>query len=321
MELNEAIDDLADRFPDYDWTYHEVEPRPGEKTREFRFRWFGDPSEDVMVCIHRGHALHEQFHRHDFYFFNYAYQGDYRALSQDRHNLITIREGELYLGQPFNGYALRGNEEQEVIIVGVLVQKDAFYRDFLQTMSTDPELTRFFLDPRQDMFSDGFRHLHTIPPAVVRPLLESMIVTYAEGGEGTQAVLKPMALALAELTARHYRLEHPIRDNSLALEVRTYIESHLTSASLTGLAHQLGYHPNYLSAQIRRECGSTFQEQLKLARMERARVMLAGTTLPIEDIAGMVGYPNTSNFYRTFRTHYGCSPKEMRTRSQTADKD
>lgn len=45
--------------------------------------------------------------------------------------------------------------------------------------------------------------------------------------------------------------------------------------------------------------------------MERASALLRGTNLPIEDIATMLGYGSSSNFYKAFREYYGMSPREF----------
>lgn len=44
--------------------------------------------------------------------------------------------------------------------------------------------------------------------------------------------------------------------------------------------------------------------------MERAGILLKGTSLPIEEIALMLGYSNSSNFYKVFREYYHMSPRE-----------
>ena len=111
----------------------------------------------MAVCVFRGRHIHERFHRQSYFFFNYAYDGDYDALSQDRYNRITVREGELYASQPFGGYALRGNPEREITIVGVLIRSEAFYREFLPQLSVDGELLRFYLEPARDAFADSSR--------------------------------------------------------------------------------------------------------------------------------------------------------------------
>ncbi len=39
-------------------------------------------------------------------------------------------------------------------------------------------------------------------------------------------------------------------------------------------------------------------------------MLMKGTTLPNEEIADMLGYSNTSNFYKAFREYYRVSPRE-----------
>ncbi len=43
--------------------------------------------------------------------------------------------------------------------------------------------------------------------------------------------------------------------------------------------------------------------------MERAEVLLRETSLSVEEIAQMLGYRNSSNFYRAFKARYGVSPR------------
>lgn len=44
--------------------------------------------------------------------------------------------------------------------------------------------------------------------------------------------------------------------------------------------------------------------------MRRAKLLLKQTDLPIERIADMLGYCNSSNFYKAFRRYFGTSPRE-----------
>ena len=76
------------------------------------------------------------------------------------------------------------------------------------------------------------------------------------------------------------------------------------------IAAHFSYHPTYISALLRRGTGRTFSEILLEQRMDRALALLKATTLSIEDVAAMVGYGSTSNFYRAFRGYYHVSPRE-----------
>ncbi len=88
--------------------------------------WPGDPAEDIMICVLKAPHVHEEYHRQDFFFLNFAYRRDYQALSKRSDNLLTIKENDCYIGQPFSGYAIRGDSEEDIIIIGVLIQKNAF---------------------------------------------------------------------------------------------------------------------------------------------------------------------------------------------------
>ena len=90
------------------------------------------------------------------------------------------------------------------------------------------------------------------------------------------------------------------------------MDTRLDSVTLQDLSEHFGYHPNYISAMIHRETGHTFSEILLEKRMKRAELLLNTTQLPVERIAEMTGYRNSSNFYKSFRRYYGASPKEKR---------
>lgn len=53
-------------------------------------------------------------------------------------------------------------------------------------------------------------------------------------------------------------------------------------------------------------------ESFQRARMEMARAMLIGTNKPIKEIAGLAGYPRTTNFITAFRKFYGETPGGVR---------
>ena len=62
--------------------------------------WPGPEQENILICVHKSSGVQELFHRHDFFYFNYTYKGEYDSLSYKYDHQITIRERELYAGQP-----------------------------------------------------------------------------------------------------------------------------------------------------------------------------------------------------------------------------
>ena len=274
-------------------------------------QWQGDPDDDIMVVVFKGNHISEPFHRQDFFFIDYAYHLDYNALSAKYDNLVTVREGDCYIGQPFSGYALKGDSaDDDIIMIGVHIKKEAFFKEYLPALSMDADMFRFFLNPQTDKFSDEFIHLSFEKTSPIRSLLELMVIEFADKKEDTQLVLKPMVLSLFMHIARRYRLEKPsISANSLTERVVQYINSHPETVTLQDIASHFSYHPNYISTLLHNETGKTFSEIVLEKRMERAVILLKGTTLSIEEIADMLGYNNFSNFYKAFKSFYGKTPR------------
>lgn len=313
--LNEAMDFLADEFRHLDFTFHHFHEDGHDYLKNF---WPGGENEDVMVCVYRGEDIHEPFHRHDFIYFNYAYDQDYAALSDRDGNLITIHQGECYIGQPFSGYALRAIPGIESTIVGVLIKKEAFFRNFLQTFSSDNTLFHFFLDPEKDKYADKYLHFSFQKVPEIRPLLEMMILEYANRQADTQQVLTSMATTLYLLVARTYHTDANLVTNTQTgasadtpvQQILAYMDDHFQSVSLKELSQHFSYHPNYISGLLHKETGKTFSEILLEKRMDHALVLMKGTDLSNEEIASILGYSSTTNYYKAFRRFYGQAPRE-----------
>ena len=308
--LELAINKLGHDWSRLNWEFRDFDLEDG--TPDKMSQWQGDPDDDIMIVVFKGDHISEPFHRQDFFFIDYAYHLDYNALSSKFDNLITVREDDCYIGQPFSGYALKGDSDgDDIIMIGVHIKKEAFFREYLPALSTDPDMFRFFLVPQTDKFSDEFIHLSFEKTSPVRTLLEMMVIEYADRKDDTQQILKPMVLALFMHIARRYRLEKPsVHEDTLCGRILDYIGSHPESVTLKEIAAHFSYHPNYISSLLHKEAGKTFSEIVLEKRMDRAVILLKGTTLPIEDISAMLGYTNTSNFYKAFRSYYGNTPRE-----------
>lgn len=313
--LKQSIDFLADEFGQLDFTFHHYHEDGHDYIKNL---WPGGRDENVMVCVYRGDSIHEPFHRHDFIYFNYAYQNDYAALSDQDGNLITIGQGECYIGQPFSGYALRSVPGITSTIVGVLIKKEAFFRYFLQTFSSDNVLFHFFLDPEKDKYADKYLHFSFKKNREIKPLLELMILEYANRGPDTQQVLMSLATTLYLLVARTYHTGANLVTNAKTgaseetpvNKMLAYMDDHFQDVTLSALSRRFAYHPNYISNLLHKETGKTFSEILLEKRMEHALVLMKGTDLSNEEIADILGYTSTTNYYKAFRRYYGMPPRE-----------
>ena len=309
LSLTESIDKLGTDFPNLNWNFQE---QTIGRHKELISQWLGEPDEDIMVCVFKGKEIHERFHRQDFFFINYAYKGDYGAQSYrfDRH--VTIRENECYIGQPFSGYALYGAGDEDIVIVGVLIRKEIFYRNFLQTISSDYRLLHFFLDPKVNAFSDEFIHLTELKGDSIRRQIELMAVEYANKLPDTQEILKSMTMTLVRMLARQFRTSRVEPESGEIIEKMVrFMDEHLDHVTLSMLSAAFGYHPAYISSRLSEKTGKTFSQILLSQRMERAVFLMKNTDLSIEEITPMIGYTDKSNFHKAFREYYGMTPRQF----------
>ena len=303
-----SIQQLREQFLTLDWTYHDF---PVGSQSEKMFCWPGPLEEEILICVHQSGGRQELFHRHDFFYFNFTYQGEYDSISFKYDNRITIREGELYAGQPFAGHALCVHDDKETTIIGVLIQRETFFRTFLPMLSSNTKLFHFLLDPATNEFSDEFMHFMIEHDCNIRTLLEMMVIEYANKQEDTQAVLKSLTLSFLLQVARQFvQANQTAPCERLSEKIVQYISEHFDSVTLKDIAKHFSYHPNYVSTLLHRELGRSFSEILLEQRMERAVILLKGTNLPIEEVALLLGYSNSSNFYKAFREYFKSSPRE-----------
>lgn len=306
--INLAINKLGIAFDSLDLTFHQMDTGFPDDVTSY---WPGAKDEDVLICVFQGKQIHEPFHRQDFFFINYAYKNSYQALSEKYNNLITINEDECYIGQPYSGYALRADNSEDVVIIGVLIRKDSFFREYLPTVYTDSDLFRFFVEPQTNKFSDEYIHLPVTKEHSIRTLLEMMVVEYADKREDTQRILKSMLQTLLLEIARRYRIEKcGTESKSLAEQIIDYMGDHSDVVTLKDIAAHFSYHPNYISALLHKETGRKFTEILLEKRMDRAVLLMKNTSLTIEEISVLLGYSNHSNFYKAFKEYYKMTPRE-----------
>lgn len=90
------------------------------------------------------------------------------------------------------------------------------------------------------------------------------------------------------------------------------ITQNYREASLSSVARTYGVSLAYVSECVRAQTGRTYKELLQKHRLETAARLLRRSDLNIQQIISLVGYENTSYFYRLFHEKYGQSPREYR---------
>jgi AraC-like DNA-binding protein len=85
--------------------------------------------------------------------------------------------------------------------------------------------------------------------------------------------------------------------------------------SLAKVSNVAGFAPSYFSKLFLRTEGMTFRESMQRLRVERAKQMLASTTLSAERVGQLCGFPTRQCFHAIFRRLAGVTPHQHRQRA------
>lgn len=96
-------------------------------------------------------------------------------------------------------------------------------------------------------------------------------------------------------------------------KVLTHISSNLAGdLTLNAQANLLNVNPSYLSAQFKKETGTTLTEYVKQKRIGQAVFLLSTSNSQIQTIAEMCGISDVNYFTKVFKKIIGKTPKEYR---------
>lgn len=77
-------------------------------------------------------------------------------------------------------------------------------------------------------------------------------------------------------------------------------------------ASQLNLSSGYLSDLLKKYTGKTTQEHIYLALIDKAKILLLGTSKPVSEIGYDLGFEHPSHFTKLFKSKTGKSPREFR---------
>ena len=257
--------------------------------------------------------VHFPKHTHNYVEFVYMYHGSTTHIIDG--NQFTLKTGDLlFMNQHAAQEILPAGEGDIAVNFMILPQ---FFDSVLKTMGRESSALRDFLIScltDKDM-GGNYLYFDAAELLPVQNLMENMIwIMLCEPPNRrtlSQATIALLFLTLMDYTDHVYAAESSY-EQSLMLQLLSYIETQYQRASLADFASGCGKDIYTLSRMVRRCSGKTFKDLLIERRMNQAVYLLENTFLPVTEIAGLIGYENTSYFHSLFRRIYGMSPREYR---------
>lgn len=103
--------------------------------------------------------------------------------------------------------------------------------------------------------------------------------------------------------------------DSIVSMVKAYINNNYEKElSLNSLAEHIHMNPSYFSNFFRNKSGETLTDYITRVRMENAAKLLRNTDKKTYEISDMVGFKNVRYFNYVFKSSYGLSPTEYKSK-------
>ena len=269
--------------------------------------------------------LHTRFvhfpkHQHNYIEVVYMYQGSTTHIINDKK--IILEEGDLlFLNQQAIQEVLPAKESD--IAINFIILPEFFNQMCTIFEEEKSPLSDFLMDclfKSQKSYSYLYFNVSQILP--VQNLVEILMWSLTHNMPNKRNTdQKTMALLLLQLMNHSDKIHDQNSDfkEGLALSVLRYINEKYRDGSLTELAQILNYDLAFTSKQIKKQLGKPFKDLLQEKRMAQAVYLLKQTQFSVAEIIELIGYENTSFFYRKFKSHYGMSPKQYRESTNVLD--
>jgi two-component system response regulator YesN len=107
----------------------------------------------------------------------------------------------------------------------------------------------------------------------------------------------------------------------IASSIRYIRKNYRDKITLEETAQEVGLSPNYFSRIFNEKMNISFSAYINRLRVEQAQKLLLNTSLPIIEVAGLVGFDEQSYFSKVFKSVTHLSPGQYRKRSGRYESD
>lgn len=245
----------------------------------------------------------------------YVFSGECPILFEDEQ--IVLTPGSVLLIPPNTTRACDCSRD-DCVMFFYMIRSSTFSRIFWDQLSNQSLMSLFFRQALDGQNSANYLSFETRQDPAVESLLYSVYQQYTAdspySAQLTNSLMGTFFLYLLqnyEQTARiskksnfHWKPEFS--------EIFAYIQAHYQSVTVEELSAVFNYSQRQIIRIIRSSTAKTFSQLLTQLRIEKAAEKVLSGNIPLEQIAGEVGYASLSSFYRVFVRYYGMPPGQWR---------
>jgi AraC family transcriptional regulator, melibiose operon regulatory protein len=166
------------------------------------------------------------------------------------------------------------------------------------------------------MLRDKFTSLVLPDPEEVYHVLKSLVLELdqrgAEGSSMTHLLFCEMLLRISRLRSEMLRSSLQPTEFYIRRCIEFLHQNYDRSIQVKDIASAVSLHPGYLHRIFKTHTGRTITEYLNMLRMEKSRMLLGQSDIPIAEIADYVGISSRQYFHLLFKKYTGMTPVEYR---------
>ncbi|MBW4082630.1 AraC family transcriptional regulator [Paenibacillus sp. S150] len=258
-------------------------------------------------------------HIHNYVEINYVYSGHCRQLINGR--LVNLREGDLCMLDTNVPHTILETTEEDIII-NLIMLKPFFTMSFLSRLASTGIISNFIVNAISQIQNHN-RHIifHTGNEPSFKEAMENLMCESFDPSLCSKEIIESyMVIMFSKLlqTFQGSQAKEYGEDSSHGslIEILKYLEDHYKDATLISTAERFSFHPNYLSAYLKKATGKNFKEMLQIQRLTSAALLLTNTSLTVNEVANEIGYNNLGFFYKKFVACFGQTPSEYRQKNR-----
>ncbi len=253
-------------------------------------------------------------HSHNYVEIIYMCSGCQRHIIGDSTEII-LKKGEILL---LNQHASHQTAAAGFYDIAInLIVLPQFFNTAIEMIGSDNKISQFLFSGLTGRGHDiPYMHFNVSEVLPVQNLMENLIWSVVNKQPNrrniNQITMGLLFLQLLGCTDCLITGEAETVSDTIVMSAMSEIEENYATASLNNVAKRCNVSPAYVSTTVKTVTGKTFKEHLMEKRLSKAAYLLKSSSLSVSDIIVMVGYENTSYFYRIFTEKFGMSPKVYR---------
>lgn len=274
-----------------------------------RHYYFNSDQKQLYLSFHQ-EIYNQMVHHHDFFEIIYVCRGHATGVINGEE--IRLDQGCVCIMNPKAVHFFSKYQAGEDLVLNILLTKEMFQKSMYLRLIEDPILNSFFTQYRlENAGQDSFMFFKSLEENI-EPIIELLIAEFLNEQLYSSVTTESLLTVLLAILLRNFKKSQRANTSSKIVEIYDYLHQNYQTANLMSAVAHFHYHPKYLSSLIHKQTGKTFRQILNEIKLQNAANFLAFSEYSVEQISELIGYQDTSYFYRIFKETYGLSPTQYR---------